>query len=79
MATTPCAPEDARPHVDDGTCGKCRKKFEQGHRVVISYIVDRQGNDPMDLGRRGLFLYEEYEFTHVDCRDPLLKKGLTNV
>ena len=79
MSDNSCPPEDTRPHVPDDTCGKCRKKFERGHRVCITHIVDRPGKDPMDLGRSGLFIFEEYEFTHRDCRDPFLKKGLTNV
>lgn len=68
-------PDDDRPHVDQDTCGKCRKKFEKGNRIVQVHIFDRAGNDPMNLARKGLFLFEEYEFAHVDCKDPFLKKG----
>jgi len=71
-------PEDVRPHVDTGVCGKCRRKLEKGHRVTVAHIVDRVGNNARNLGEKGIYLFDEYELTHIDCRDPLLKKGLTN-
>jgi len=69
-------PEDRHPHVGSGTCGKCRKPFGPGHRVVIVNIVDRRGANPQNLGEIGVMLFEEYELAHANCRDPLLKKGL---
>ena len=76
MADDRYAPEDDRPHVDDGLCGRCRNKIEKGHRVVIAHIVDRVGRDPMDLARKGIYLFEEFEFVHINCHDPFLKKGI---
>jgi len=69
-------PADDRPHVPDGVCGKCRKEFGRGHRVTIVNIVEGTGINPSNLGQRGLFLFKEWELVHVDCKDPLLKKGL---
>lgn len=71
----PTNPDHKRPHVDSDTCGRCRKKLEQGHRVAVAHIVDRSGVDPSDLGRRGLFLFDEFEFAHINCKDPYLTKG----
>jgi len=76
MSDDTYTPEDDRPHVPDNVCGRCRKNIEKGHRVVMVHIVDRPGKDPMNLARSGLFLFEEYEFMHANCKDPFLKKGL---
>ncbi len=75
MAEDTYTPGDERPRVGDHQCGKCRKELSRGHRVSIAHIVDRPGNDNMNLSRKGLYLYEEFEFVHVDCSDPFLKKG----
>ena len=77
MAEDTYAPEDDRPHVDDDVCGRCRKPILKGHRISVVHIVDRPSCDPNDLSRRGLLIMEEYEFAHADCKDPFLKKGLT--
>lgn len=76
MAHPNFTPDDLNPHVHSDTCGKCRKKFQQGERVVSAYIVDRVGPNTANLGQRGIYLFEEYELVHVDCTDTLLKKGL---
>jgi hypothetical protein len=65
----------SRPRQPDNTCAKCRQKFKPNDRVNIAYIVQGDGADPLNLSRRGLYLYEEFEFTHVDCSDPSLMKG----
>ena len=75
MAEDKYEPSDDNPHVDQGTCGKCRQPIEKGHRIQMAHIVDRVGKDPMNLARSGLFLFEEYEFVHTCCADPFLKKG----
>lgn len=67
---------DDRPHVDSDICGKCRKKFERGHRLTQAYIFERRGVNPRNLGNTGTYLQAEFELIHVDCRDPFLKKGL---
>jgi hypothetical protein len=69
-------PEDMRPHVDSAICGRCRKPIEKGHRIVQVRISEGRGLNPKNLGETGLFISSEWEFAHVDCRDPLLKKGL---
>ena len=69
-------PEDRHPHVDSGICAKCRKPFEKGARVIMLRIAIRRGANPTNLAEVGLHLFEEYEFMHADCRDPLLKRGL---
>lgn len=69
-------PEDDRPHVDTHICGRCRKPFGKGDRITQALIFDRRGLNPSNLGNTGAFLQEEFEFVHIDCRDPLLKKGL---
>ncbi len=69
-------PEDRQPHVDTGTCGKCRKQFDKGHRVVKARIAERRGSHPSNISSMGLYLFDEFEFVHANCRDPLLKKGL---
>lgn len=75
MADDKYNPGDENPKVGDNQCGKCRKALSRGHRVAIAHIVDRAGNDMMNLSRKGLYLYEEFEFVHIDCHDPFLKKG----
>ncbi len=75
MAEDKYDPSDDKPHVGNSTCGKCRKPLSKGHRVSTAHIIDRVGKDPMNLARSGLFLFEEYEFVHIDCSDPFLKKG----
>jgi hypothetical protein len=67
--------EHQHRHVDDGTCGKCRKPLENGHRITTAFIVEGPGHDPSNILRKGLLLYEEFEFTHIDCSDPFLVKG----
>jgi len=69
-------PEDDNPHVDSDTCGKCRKKFERGHRVCVANIVAYVGPNPENLKESGCNIYPEYELVHIDCRDPFLKRGL---
>lgn len=68
--------EDAHPHVDTNTCGKCRRPLGPGHRVCIANIVAMVGPNPDNLRETGVHLYPEYELVHIDCHDPLLKKGL---
>ncbi len=75
MAEDKYSPGDDRPRVGDNQCGKCKKTLSRGHRVCIAHIVDRVGNDMMNLSRKGLYLYEEFEFAHIDCADPFLKRG----
>jgi hypothetical protein len=70
-----CLPEDKKQHVDVGVCGKCRKKFLEGDRIVHAYIFSHAGVDPRNLAAKGAFLHEEYELVHADCTDPKLKKG----
>lgn len=77
MTNDVCTSEDLHPHVDTDTCARCRKKLQKGHRIMMINIVDRAGVDYKDLGRRGLYLFDEYEFIHVDCHDPLLKRGVS--
>ena len=73
------SPEDNHPHVDTDVCGKCRKPFDKGHRITHAFIFERAGLNPNNLGNKGAFLFEEFEFVHVDCNDPFLKKGLIHV
>jgi hypothetical protein len=63
--------------VDIDTCTRCRKKLEEGHRISQALIFDREGRDPMNIRRTGAHLKEEYEFCHIDCKDPYLLKPLT--
>lgn len=67
--------DHSRPHQPDNTCGKCKRKLEPYHRVGIAYIVKGNGADPLNLSRKGIFLYKEFEFTHIDCKDPMLVNG----
>jgi len=69
------SPDDIHPHVDSATCSRCRKPIERGHRIVQVRIAEGKGVNPKNLGESGLFVCSEYEFAHVDCRDPLLKRG----
>ena len=56
------------------TCVRCRQKFEPGHRVLMSWIVDSTGAHPTNLQARGSYLHEEFELTQTDCRDPYLRE-----
>ncbi len=68
--------EHCVPHVEGDTCGKCRKKFKQGHRLTQAHIFDRRDVNPQNLVEVGIMLFEQFELVHVDCRDPFLVKGL---
>ena len=68
--------DHTRPHVPNHVCGKCRKEFEQGDRLIITRIFDKKGFAAFDFSLPGAYVFEEYEFVHVDCRDPKLVKGL---
>lgn len=68
--------DDTHPHVSSEICGKCRKAFQRGDRIVTAFIFDRRGLNPLNLGNSGVLLHEEFELVHVDCRDPSLTKGL---
>jgi hypothetical protein len=68
--------EDSRPHVASDTCGRCRRKFERGHRVTTAYIFERAGVNPNDMLSLGAYLEAEFELVHIDCTDPLLVKGV---
>ncbi len=67
--------EHARPHSENGYCGKCRRRLEHGDRVTNAFIVESIGPDPRNLARRGVNMYEEFELVHIDCADPKLVKG----
>ena len=67
--------DHSRPHQPDDTCGKCKRKFGAYDRVSMAYIIERSGVDPNNVSRRGLYLYQEFEFVHIDCTDPRLIKG----
>jgi len=68
-------PEDDKPHVGADICGRCRKPLGPGHRVTTAHIVAATGPNPDNIKERGTHLFPEYELVHVDCRDPLLKRG----
>ncbi len=70
-----CYPEDTRARVDSCICGRCRKPITKGHRVVQTWIAEGRGVNPKNLGEVGLRMTGEYEFVHVSCSDPLLKRG----
>lgn len=70
-------PEDLRPHVPSYICGKCRKPIEKGHRILTARIAEGKGHNPNNINETGLNIRDEFEIVHVDCTDPLLKKGLT--
>lgn len=69
------AREHLDAHVDSTVCGRCRKDLGPGHRVTIAHIVQEIGIDTGTF-RKGTTMGSEYEVVHVDCRDPLLVKGL---
>lgn len=68
-------PEDMVPHVHSDICSRCRKPIHPGHRIVQVHISGGRGINPNNPGERGIFISDEWEFAHIDCRDPLLKKG----
>jgi len=69
-----CLPEDLIPHVHTDICTRCRKSILPGHRIVQIHISGGRGFNPNNLGERGLFISDEWEFAHFDCHDPYLKK-----
>ncbi len=71
------AKEHLEAHVDSTVCGKCRRPFSKGHRVTIAHIVADVGIDAATF-RKGTTMAGEYEVVHVNCRDPLLVKGLSD-
>ena len=71
-----CRPEDLIPRVYSDMCARCRKNILPGHRIIQVHISHGRGTNPRNLGERGLFISDEYEFIHVDCHDPFLKKPI---
>lgn len=66
-------PEITRKRVGDHICARCRKPFQQGHRVVWAFIIlDPQAYNPERVTERGLELGKDLEFCHADCSDPFL-------
>lgn len=72
--TDDARPEDRNARVTSNICTRCRKPIHMGHRVLLVNISHGPGTDPKEIGSRGLMLSGEYEFCHVDCHDPLLRK-----
>jgi len=68
--------EHLSPHTDAWVCGRCRKKFGPGERVITAYISQGRGLHPLNLGLPGLNISQEFEMVHVDCRDIYLTKGV---
>ena len=71
------AREHLSAHVDSTLCGKCRRPLSKGDRVSIAHIVADIGIDAGTF-RKGTTMAGEFEVVHIDCRDPLLVKGLRN-
>jgi len=42
----------------------------------MAFIALGKGPDPRNIYLQGMELAAEWELVHVDCRDPLLVKGL---
>ena len=67
--------EDLHPRVESDICGKCRKKFKPGDRVVTVFIIQKVGRDPANVLKTGSFIDPmEFELVHIDCNNPNLKK-----
>lgn len=66
MSTPPLAPRH-----DTTTCGKCRKKFKPGDRVLVAHIVIKSGFNPANR-ETGAWLSEEFELVHVMCENTAL-------
>lgn len=71
-----CRPEDLVPRVHSDVCTRCRKAILAGHRIIQVRISGGRGVNPANMGERGIFISDEWEFTHVDCYDPLLKNRI---
>lgn len=71
-----CRPEDLVPRVHSDTCTRCRKHILAGHRIVRVHISGGVGFNPNNMAERGIFLADEWEFSHVDCFDPMLKNRI---
>ena len=67
--------DERRARTASDTCVRCREHFKPGHRVVMAWIIDGTGAHPTNLQARGAYLHEEFELTHVDCRDPYLREN----
>lgn len=64
-------PDLLRPRVGSETCVRCRKTFSPGDRVQIVNIVDKVARN-QSTRMIGAWIRDEYEMSHVDCRDPAL-------
>ena len=73
-ASDSVARELRQQRVDLDECTRCRKKFEEGHRICQALIFDSVGRDPRNIMNVGVHIKEEYEFCHIDCNDPFLVK-----
>lgn len=60
------------PRSDGSTCIKCRRKFEQGDRVLIVNIIERVGSNPSNPREVGSWFSGEFEIQHSNCADPSL-------
>jgi hypothetical protein len=65
--------EDLQPRVDTNTCARCRKRIKPGDRISMCHIVEREGSDMANIGRKGLYLMDCFEFVHVDCKNTGMK------
>lgn len=60
------------PRHDSSVCGKCRKSFKPGDRVLVAHIVVKCGFNPANR-ETGAWLSEEFELVHVMCENPSLE------
>ena len=61
-------------HVGFDTCGRCRKKFKLGERVMVAFIVEAVNVNPEmpTAGLQALISGNKGEMIHADCADPML-------
>lgn len=73
MSDNDWADPRVQKRVADDVCARCRKPLLRGHRIVWALIVvDPHAYNPVRITEKGLELGLDFEYAHVNCKDPFL-------
>ena len=58
----------ARARTDTHICPNCKKQIQPGERLILNLIS--LGKSPYDLSGQTLELGMDFEYIHIDCKNP---------
>ena len=70
-----------RARNDGNECVRCAKAFKLGDRIQQILIFEERVDNPFEIDvarRQGVHLSQDFEFAHIACHDPQLKKGINH-